>query len=183
TWYTQFPGVTEAMYPMMKSTENLACSFSLHSTPTGKVKGNPIGDGTGVMPVLTANKALYVLNVHDSPPGQNNLGEMLPGHAVFTGQTGVGKTTAEATLLTFLSRFDPLIFGIDYNESLRHLLCALGAEYYTVQLGHFTGVNPFQFHDSPALRQMLFDLVLCCAGGPDKSNDADQKRISSTWVL
>ncbi|EGH19429.1 VirB4, partial [Pseudomonas savastanoi pv. glycinea str. race 4] len=35
------------------------------------------------------NKALYVLNVHDSPPGQNNLGEMLPGHAVFTGQTGV----------------------------------------------------------------------------------------------
>lgn len=88
TWYTQFPGVTEAMYPMMKSTENLADSFSLHSTPTGKVKGNPIGDGTGVMPVLTANKALYVLNVHDSPPGQNNLGEMLPGHAVFTGQTG-----------------------------------------------------------------------------------------------
>ncbi|SOS42747.1 conjugal transfer protein (plasmid) [Pseudomonas syringae] len=180
TWYTQFPGVTEAMYPMMKSTENLACSFSLHSTPTGKVKGNPIGDGTGVMPVLTANKALYVLNVHDSPPGQNNLGEMLPGHAVFTGQTGVGKTTAEATLLTFLSRFDPLIFGIDYNESLKHLLCALGAEYYTVQLGHFTGVNPFQFHDSPGLRQMLFDLVLCCAGGPDKSNDADQKRIKDS---
>ncbi|RMN14892.1 VirB4, partial [Pseudomonas syringae pv. coriandricola] len=107
-----------------------------------KVKGNPIGDGTGVMPVLTANKALYVLNVHDSPPGQNNLGEMLPGHAVFTGQTGVGKTTAEATLLTFLSRFDPLIFGIDYNESLKHLLCALGTEYYTVQLGQFTGVNP-----------------------------------------
>ncbi|EGH45654.1 VirB4 [Pseudomonas syringae pv. pisi str. 1704B] len=180
TWYTQFPGVTEAMYPMMKSTENLADSFSLHSTPTGKVKGNPIGDGTGLMPVLTANKALYVLNVHDSPPGQNNLGEMLPGHAVFTGQTGVGKTTAEATLLTFLSRFDPLIFGIDYNESLKHLLCALGAEYYTVQLGHFTGVNPFQFHDSPGLRQMLFDLVLCCSGGPDKSNDADQKRIKDS---
>ncbi|WP_259640301.1 VirB4 family type IV secretion system protein [Pseudomonas syringae group genomosp. 3] len=180
TWYTQFPGVTEAMYPMMKSTENLACSFSLHSTPTGKVKGNPIGDGTGLMPVLTANQALYVLNVHDSPPGQNNLGEMLPGHAVFTGQTGVGKTTVEATLLTFLSRFDPLIFGIDYNESLRHLLCALGAEYYTVQPGHFTGVNPFQFHDSPGLRQMLIDLMLCCAGGPAKTDEADQRTIKDS---
>ncbi|POY77494.1 hypothetical protein BKM09_028145 (plasmid) [Pseudomonas amygdali pv. morsprunorum] len=49
---------------------------------------------------------------------------------------------------------------------MRHLLCALGAEYYTVQLGQFTGVNPFQFHDSPGLRQMLFDLVLSCLRWP-----------------
>lgn len=180
TWYTQFPGATEAMYPLMKSTENLAGSFSLHSTPTGKAKGNPIGDGTGLMPVLTVNKALYVLNVHDSPLGQNNLGEMLPGHAVFTGQTGTGKTTVEATLLTFLSRFHPLIFCIDYNESLRNLLSALGTEYYSVQPGHYTGINPFQFQDSLGLRQMLFDLVLCCAGGAAKSDDADERTIKDS---
>ncbi len=38
TCATQFPGVTEAMYPMIKSTENLACSFSLHA---GDVSRNP----------------------------------------------------------------------------------------------------------------------------------------------
>jgi len=177
TWYTQFPGATEAMYPMMKSTENLACGFSLHATPTGKAKGNPIGDGTGLMPLLTVNKALYVLNLHDSPPGQNNLGEMLPGHASFTGQTGVGKTTAVASVLTFLSRFDPLVFCIDYNESLKHLLGALGTSYYTVHPGQYTGVNPFQFQDSPGLRQMLFDLVLCCAG---KSSEAEEREIKDS---
>ncbi|WP_455769853.1 hypothetical protein, partial [Pseudomonas syringae group genomosp. 7] len=64
------------------------------------------------MPVLTVYMALYVLNVHDSPPGLNNLGEMLPGHAVYTGQTGVGKTSGEAILLTIRSRFHPLIFRI-----------------------------------------------------------------------
>ncbi|WP_445674480.1 VirB4 family type IV secretion system protein [Pseudomonas japonica] len=180
TWYTQFPGATDALYPMIKSTENLACGFSLHATPTGKAKGNPIGDGTGLMPLLTVNKALYLLNLHDSPPGQNNLGELLPGHAAFTGQTGVGKTTAEATVLTFLSRFNPMIFCIDYNESLKNLLGALDTQYYTLQPGHFTGVNPFQFRDSVGLRQMLFDLVLACAGGKDKTSDEEQDEIKDS---
>lgn len=175
TWYTQFPGMTEALYPMMKSTENLACSFSLHATPTGKSKGNPVGDGTGLVPMRTLNDALFVLNAHDSPPGQNNLGEMLPGHMSITGQTGVGKTTLEAILLTFFSRWDPLVFNIDYNQSLRHLLGALGAQYYVLNPGEPTHINPFQFSDSPSLRQMLYDLVLCCAGA--KTTGQEQEEI------
>lgn len=180
TWSTQYPGVTEAMYPMMKSTENLACSFSLHATPTGKAKGNPVGDGTGLIPMRTVNDALFVLNAHDSAPGQNNLGELLPGHLAITGQTGVGKTTLEAILLTFFSRWDPLIFCIDYNQSLKNLLGALDTQYFTIKPGQFTGVNPFQFQDCEGLRQMLFDLVLCCAGGKDKTNDKEMEEIQDS---
>lgn len=180
TWYTQFPGATEAMYPMMKSTENLACSFSLHATPTGKAKGNPIGDGTGLIPMRTVNDALFILNAHDSAPGQNNLGELLPGHMAITGATGVGKTTLEATILGFFSRWDPLVFCIDYNESLKNMLGALDTHYYTLTPGEFTGVNPFQFEDSKGLRQMLFDLVLCCAGGKDKTDDKEQEEIQDS---
>lgn len=180
TWFTQFPGVTEAMYPMVKSTENLACGFSLHATPTGKAKGNPIGDGTGLIPMRTVNDALFILNAHDSPPGQNNLGELLPGHMAITGATGVGKTTLEATLLSFFSRWDPMLFCIDYNESLKNMLGALDTQYYTLTPGEFTGVNPFQFKDSKGLRQMLFDLVLCCAGGKGKTEDEEQELIKDS---
>lgn len=175
TWCTQYPGVTEAMYPMVKSTENLACSFSLHATPTGKAHGNPIGDGTGLMPMLTLNKALFVLNAHNSPLGQNNLGEVLPGHMSFTGQSGVGKTTAVATVLTFFSRWSPMVFCIDYNESLKHILGALDTKYFTIKPGEFTNVNPFQFPDSEGLRQMLFDTVLCCAGRSEQVTSPDER--------
>jgi type IV secretion system protein VirB4 len=177
TWYTQFPGATEAMYPMVKSTENLACGFSLHATPTGKAKGNPIGDGSGLIPMRTVNDALFVLNAHDSPLGQNNLGEQLPGHMAITGATGVGKTTLEATILGFFSRWDPMLFCIDYNESLKNMLGAVNTQYFTLVPGQFTGINPFQFEDSTGLRQMLFDLVLCCAGGKDKTEDDEQELI------
>jgi type IV secretion system protein VirB4 len=180
TWCTQYPGFTDAMYPMMKSTENLACSFSLHATPTGKAKGNPVGDGTGLIPMRTVNDALFVLNAHDSAPGQNNLGELLPGHVAITGQTGVGKTTLECILLAFFSRWDPLIFCIDYNQSLKNLLGALDAHYCTIKPGQYTGVNPFQFQDSEGLRQMLFDLVLCCAGGKEKTDDNEQQEIQDS---
>ena len=180
TWYTQFPGATEAMYPMSKSTENLACGFSLHATPTGKAKGNPIGDGTGMIPMRTTNDALFVLNAHDSPLGQNNLGELLPGHLSVTGSTGVGKTTLEGVVLTFLSRWEPMVFCIDYNESLKNLLGSLDTSYFTIAPGEFTGVNPFQFQDSKGLRQMLFDLVLCCAGGKNKTSEKEEEEIQDS---
>ncbi|MFO7012795.1 conjugal transfer protein, partial [Pseudomonas aeruginosa] len=170
TWYTQFPGVTQAMYPMMKSTENLACGFSLHATPSGKARGNPIGDGSALVPMRTLSDGMFLLNAHDSPPGQNNLGEKLPGHLAVTGMTGAGKTTLEAVLLTFFSRWKSMLFGIDYNHSLENLLRALGTQYFAIDPGVSTGLNPFQLQDTPQLRQFLLDVVITCAGGMKKED-------------
>lgn len=180
TWYTQFPGQTEALYPMMKSTENLACGFSLHATPGGKAKGNPIGDGSALVPMQTIKDGLFLLSAHDSPPGQNNLGELLPGHMAITGQTGAGKTTLEAVLLAFFSRWNPMYFAIDYNHSLENMLRALGTHYYTMSPGQFTGVNPFQFPDNEELRQFLFDIVFCCAGGKAQTNQDEEREIQES---
>lgn len=177
TWITQFPGVTDALYPMVKSTENLACSFSLHTSPAGKAKGNPIGDGSALMPIRTVQDALFMLNAHDSPVGQNNLGEQLPGHMTITGATGVGKTTLEGVVITFFSRWNPALFCIDYNESLRNILETLNTPYFVITPGEFPGFNPFQFQDCKALRQLLFDLVLCCAGGKSQTDEVEQRQI------
>ena len=174
SYYAQFPGFTTAVYPLKKSTENLACSFSLHNTPTGKAVGNPIGDGSALLPMQTDSMGLFLLNAHDSPVGQNNLGEKLPGHIAITGQTGAGKTTFEAILLVFISRWNNMLFGLDYNESLKNLALTLGTHYYTISPGKFTGINPFQLADSDELRQFLFDTVVTCAGGADSG---EQKQI------
>lgn len=180
TWYAQYPAATDVLYPMSKSTENFACSFSLHATPTGKARGNPIGDGTALIPMRTDKDALFLLNAHDSPTGQNNLGEKLPGHMAITGQTGVGKTTLEAILLTFISRWEPMFFGIDYNCSLQNLLMSLDTHYFTLSPGIPTGVNPFQFPDSPELRNFLFDQVVCCAGGKAITTQAEEREIQDS---
>ncbi len=180
TWYAQFPAFTEVLYPMSKSTENFASTFSLHATPTGKARGNPIGDGTALMPMRTDKDALFLLNAHDSPLGQNNLGEMLPGHVAVTGQTGVGKTTLEAILLTFASRFEPAFFGIDYNHSLQNLLMSLDTHYVSLVPGTYTGVNPFQFTDNPELRNFLFDQVASCAGGKALNTAAEEREIQDS---
>lgn len=180
TWYAQFPAATDVLYPMSKSTENLACSFSLHATPAGKARGNPVGDGTALIPMRTDKDALFLLNAHDSPSGQNNLGEMLPGHMAITGQTGVGKTTLEAALLAFFSRWDPMLFCIDYNFSLQNMLMSLDTQYYTMVPGEMTGVNPFQFTDGPELRQFLFDQVVTCAGGKPLTTAVEEREIQDS---
>lgn len=174
TYYAMFPGCTIGMYPVPKSTENLACGFSLHSAPVGKAEGNPPGDGKAWMPFRSTNDSLYFFNAHNSPVGKNNTGERLPGHLSVVGQTGTGKTTLEADLLVFASRWDPLLFCLDYNHSFENLLRALSTQYYIVKPGVSTGINLFQLDDTPELRSHLFDMVQTMAGS---CTDAEENQI------
>lgn len=172
TWLTLFPGFTDVIYAMPKSTENLACGFSLHATPIGKAKGNPPGDGTALMPLKTLQGGVFFLNAHDSPPWENSTGKALPGHIVNHAMTGAGKSSAAAIKLIFFSRWNPMIFAIDYNHSMENVHRALGGKYFAITPGEFTGIQPFQLPDSVALRQYLFDIVKQCAGGaqPDEEH-------------
>lgn len=171
TWLTQLPAYSDVIYRSPRSTENLACGFSLHVTPSGKATGNPIGDGSALLPVSTLNGGLYFKNFHDSPLGKNSIGEMLPGHTIYMAMTGAGKTTAEAADLAFLSRFNPLILAIDYNHAMENMLRALNTSYFTVRPGEFTGIQPFQWPDSDGLRQKLLDLVTTCVGDVDSEEE------------
>lgn len=173
TWLTQLPAYSEVIYRTPRSTENLACGFSLHATPGGKATGNPIGDGSALMPMRTVNGGLYCKNLHDSPHGKNSIGERLPAHALYMAQTSAGKTTAEAIDLVFLSRFNPQLFAIDYNHAMENMLRSLGASYFSILPGHFTGIQPFQWPDSEGLRLYLLDAVKICVG----KVDADEEHL------
>lgn len=177
TYYAQFPAYTDAIYRSLRSTMNLACGFSLHVVPTGKATGNPPGDGTALMPLMTTKESILFLNAHDSPIGQNNTGEKFAGHLVLTGATGTGKTTLEAAIILHFSRWKPAIFAIDYNQAMRHVLEALGTQYFVILPGISTGINPFQLPDTPALRQHLLEMVMTCAGGKALLSEEEKKQI------
>jgi len=180
SWLTLFPGYDDVIYSMPKSTSNLACGFSLHATPTGKAQGNPPGDGSALMPMMTDKGGLFFMNAHDSPPGQNNTGEALPGHKSNIAMTGAGKTTVEALELVFFSRWNPMLFCLDYNHSLENVLRAINTQYFSIVPGQFTGIQPFQWPDSEEVRQCLFDTVKICAGGADDDEEkVIQRAINS----
>lgn len=52
----------------VRSTSTLADQFSLHNFSVGKRTGNPMGDGTAMMPVETQQGGIHYLSTTDSDP-------------------------------------------------------------------------------------------------------------------
>ncbi|KVL25461.1 transporter [Burkholderia territorii] len=178
TYLSQVPGYKTKPRPMPKSSRNLASSFSMHTYSTGKARGNPIGDGTAVMPLQTVAKSLFNFNFHASRLDENSIGEKVAGHTLIMGATGSGKTTLQLALLAFLERFDPKIFALDLDRSMQIFIEELGGVYYTLQEGVPTDIAPFALADTPRNRAHLYDLVgACCRDETGVLSAADQKKI------
>lgn len=175
TYYSMMPGSEHKPLSEPKTTRNLACGFSLNNYPTGKQYGNPIGDGSAVIPFKTRSDSLFFFNLHYSKLGQDVRGQKYPGHMLVLGATGAGKTTFEGVVVGFLTRFEPKIFAIDYNRSMQLFLETYGAVYFDIEDGEDTGLNPFQLEDSPATRAFLYRLVGACARPANGQLDADDE--------
>ncbi|HHZ5910356.1 TPA: conjugal transfer protein [Escherichia coli] len=132
-----------------RTITNLACLMSFHNYSSGKKSGNPIGDGSAIMPLKTVSDSIYWFNTHYSPPEKNVTGQKIAGHGMILGATGTGKTTFEAAASGFLQRFDPLMFVVDFNRSTELFVRAYGGSYFTLQEGIYTGCNPWQLAEGP----------------------------------
>lgn len=143
-YLAQLPGSAEHPLSSMRNTSVLAAMFSGHNYSSGKEKGNPPGDGTALMPMKTTANGLYHYNTHYSELHRNVTGKPISGHGLFLGTTGAGKTTLQGALATFMRRWDPMMFTIDYNRSAELPMRAFGGVYFTIQEGTFTGLQPFQ---------------------------------------
>jgi type IV secretion system protein VirB4 len=159
SFLSMLPASKIRIKPSPRTTTNLACTWSLHNYSTGKATGNPIGDGSALMPLKTVSDTLFYLNCHASEVGKNNTGEKYAGHTLILGASGTGKTTLEGSMVAFLTRFNPQIFAIDYNRSTELFMRAFGAEYFTIREGVDTGLNPFQLNKTPELVSFLNRLV------------------------
>lgn len=169
TFFSQFPNYKYIPRKMIKSSRNLAGTFSMHNYSRGKSKGNPLGDGSAVMPLETRSKTLYDFNFHFTNPLEDNTGDSIAGHTLLLGATGTGKTTLQTALTTFVQRFNPAMFILDKDRGMDLFIRALDGDYFNIEEGIPTGINPFQFKDTPKLREFLNDLVVTCA--TDKNTD------------
>jgi type IV secretion system protein VirB4 len=162
TFLSHVPGARIKPRPMPKSSRNLAAAFGMHNYSTGKSVGNPIGDGSAVIPLQTMSESVYSFNFHYSKEKEDNTGEKLAGHTLILGTTGSGKTTFETAALGFTERFDAGVFALDIYESLKIFLLSRGGVYFTIRAGEPTGLAPFLLPDTPQNREFLYELVTTC---------------------
>lgn len=176
SYFSQVPGASTRPRTMPKTTENLALTFGLQNYSQGKEKGNPIGDGSAIIPLQTLSNTIYDFNFHFSKLDDDNRGEKIAGHTLILGATGTGKTTLQTALVSFAERFDPYIYAIDQDFGMEIWIRALGGHYYSLEAGKPTGLNPFQLPDTEANREFLCQLVEEC--GKDKSGSltAEEKK-------
>jgi type IV secretion system protein VirB4 len=174
TFFSMFPGAFKHRpRPMPKTTRNLLSLFSMNTFSSGKQYGNPIGDGSAVMPLQTSGNGVYHFNFHYSLPELDVLGEKIAGHTHICGATGAGKTVLQTTLLSFVDRFGCKLFAIDKDGSMRGYVEASGGTYFTLRAGERTGLNPFQLPDTQQNRNFLIDLVGACGRDANKEMTAE----------
>ena len=66
--------------PKVQSSRNFAAMHACHDYSTGKAEGNPIGDGSAVIPFRTAAGSVYHGNYHATRLGDINVAEKMAGH-------------------------------------------------------------------------------------------------------
>ncbi|MDF7675957.1 conjugal transfer protein [Neisseriaceae bacterium ESL0693] len=178
TYFSQLPGSKERPRSFPKTTTNLATTFGLHNYSHGKKQGNPLGDGSAIMPLQTISKTIYDFNFHFTAENEDNIGEKVAGHTLILGATGVGKTTTQTAMMTFTERFRPAMFIMDLDRGMKIFVRAVGGSYFSLESGKPSGLNPFQLPDIPSNREFLYTLVgLCGADENGKLTAQDEQHI------
>ena len=178
TFFSQVPGSSEKPRSVPKTTTNFATTFGIHNYSHGKKLGNPIGDGTAIMPLQTTSKTIYDFNFHFSNPKEDNVGDKIAGHTLMLGATGTGKTTLQTSMMAFTERFNPYLFVMDLDRGMEIFIRAIGGSYFALEAGKPTGLNPFQLPDTPANREFLYGLVgMCGADENGKLTATEEKEI------
>ena len=178
TYFSQVPGAKKKPRSVPKTTVNLATTFGMHTYSHGKTHGNPIGDGSAVIPLQTISNGIYDFNFHFSNPKEDSLGESLAGHTLILGATSTGKTTLETTLLSFSQRFEPYLFALDLDAGLQIFIQAIGGSYFKLNAGVPTGLNPFQLSDTTETRELIYQLVGVCGQNENgRVTDEEEKQI------
>ena len=110
--------------------------------------GNPIGDGSAIMPFKTDSGSVYWFNTHYSPPEK-----MLPDKNCRTRNVSWRnrhrKTTFEATASGFLQRFDPLMFVVGLQPFYRTFVRAYGGAISHCRKVSIPAAIPWQLAEGP----------------------------------
>ncbi|CAG9255094.1 VirB4 family type IV secretion system protein [Paraburkholderia caribensis] len=177
TYFSQVPGAKVKPRPKVQSSRNFAAMHACHDYSTGKAEGNPIGDGSAIIPFRTSAGNVFNFNFHATRLGDINVAEKLAGHFEAKGTTGTGKTTLIAAAIGMLLRFEPLLYVLDKGRGWEVFVRAMGGVYVYLEKGKPTGWAPFELADAPENREFLYGLVELCGRRNGVDHQGKQIRI------
>lgn len=160
-WFAQMPG-NWSQRPREASitSYNFACLAPLHSFATGKRRGNPWGDALALL--KTPSGQPFFFNFHASPDDHDSTDDKYPGNTAVLGSIGVGKTTTVGFLLAQSDKFNARLVAFDKDRGMEILIRAMGGKYTAFKRGEPTGINPFQWPDTPSNRKLCGQVVAQC---------------------
>lgn len=167
-WFAQQPGNfrwrPRKAHLSSKAFAALACA---HNFMSGKRDGNPWGEALALM--RTPAGQPFYLNLHASPPDEDNEGQKLPGNTIFVGQTGSGKTTLLTALLALSRKWPvpPRIVSFSLHRDTEIVIRAMGGTFYTFGPNVPTGLNPLQRPATPERIAHWIALVKHCLHTPE----------------
>ena len=184
TYFSIFPGAFRhgRIRAMPISSRNMAKFYPLHNYPNGNREGSQWGKP--LMVLTTESKNPYFLNYHVSRDRMAEQGIQLDayeeqdeddvnnrraqrkevGNYIIIGDTGGGKTTLKAAMRAALKRKatkgnqSVKVFALDKDSGEEILMRAMGGQYFILEPGMPSGINPFQWGDTEEIRELIFQL-------------------------
>ena len=160
-WFAQQPG-NWSMRPRQAqiTSYNFACLSPFHNFAMGKRNGNPWGEALSLL--KTYSRQPFYLNFHHSAEKLDSTDEKFPGNTTVLGMTGSGKSTLVGFLLTQANKYNPRIVAFDMNHTMELTIRMMGGQYRALERGRYTGINPFQWEDTPDTRALCRRVVAKC---------------------
>lgn len=185
TFFSIFPG--NFKYSRMRarpiSSPVMAKFFPMHNFPNGNRQGSQWG--APILVLTTESKNPYHVNLHinrdrmaeqgielnDSDETEDADGTNWKKHRkelgnyFVIGEAGSGKTTLKGAIRTGLRRRQDRknktvkIFAFDKDNGEEILMRAMGAQYYILEPGNPSGINPFQWEATENTKEMIFGLA------------------------
>jgi type IV secretion system protein VirB4 len=115
-----------------------------HGMLLGKRFGNPWGEPWNIH--RTASGRAFMASVHESNPKLDEEGKPLSGDVLLTGVKGAGKSSLLCVYMVLSARFYPAprIVIFDKDRSSEICIRRMDGQYFRVQIGVDTGINPFR---------------------------------------
>lgn len=153
-YWSQFPGNTEFVFrKAMISSRNFCDFISLHNSEQGHFGRNHLNEP--IIPLKTPSNEVFHFNFH-AIGSQSNLSL---GHTTLIGPSGAGKTTLLGAFDAFLRRFNAKSYILDYRKGMASYTKASDGEYFVLEQGVKTGINPIPQDDKPRSRQYLQEFI------------------------
>ncbi len=160
-WFFHCPGNWRMRTRVaLMTSRNFATLAPMHSFMQGKKTGNPWGQALALFSSPSGQP--YYFNFHFSDPEKDNQDDKIAGNTVLFGSTGSGKTTLECFLICMLTAYGGRTMILDMDRSTEIAVRAFGGKYQAFRRGVPTGINMFQWPDTPSARAFAKRIVNLC---------------------